>query len=110
MAIKHAVSGQAVSVRPLGTKLGSARTSAIFKSRDLELMHLVLLAGKGLPSHKVDGEITIQCIEGRLKVSADGREQVLEAGDLLYLAGGMPHAVDALADSSALVTVALVRP
>ena len=109
MAIEHAVSGQAFGVRPLGTGLAAARTSAIFKSKDLELMHLVLLSGKGLPSHRVDGEITIQCIEGRLKVSADGREQVLEAGDMVFLAGGMPHAVDALADSSALVTVALLR-
>ena len=72
-------------------------------------MHLVLLAGKGLPSHRVDGEITIHCIEGRLRVNADGRDQMLEAGDLLFLTGGMPHAVDALVDSSALVTVALVR-
>lgn len=107
MAIPHAKPGQAVEVRPLGDQLPVARTAALFKSDQLEVMRLVLMAGKSLPTHQVGGEITIQCIEGRLDVTADGLSHLLDAGQLLFLAGGMPHAVLALQDSSALVTLVL---
>ncbi|MBL8339156.1 MAG: cupin domain-containing protein, partial [Rhodoferax sp.] len=53
------------------------------------------------------GEITIQCIEGAIDVTVDGRSHVLQAGQLLYLAGGVRHGVTALQDASAIVTVAL---
>lgn len=110
MAIQHALPGQAVDVKPLGSGLAAAKTTALFKSSDLEVMHLVLTAGKALPPHKVPGEITIQCIEGALDVTAEGGSQVLRSGQLLYLAGGVVHGVTALEDASALVTVALKKP
>ena len=107
MALPHLRPGQAVPVRPLGARLAQERTVALFKSDDLELMRLVLLAGKSLPPHRVRGEITVQCIEGSIDVTVDGESHVLNAGQLLYLAGGVVHGVTALQDSSALVTVAL---
>lgn len=109
MAIPHAIPGQVVDVTPLGERLAQERTSALFKSDDLEVMRLVLSSGKSLPPHKVAGEITIQCVEGAMSVSAEGDERVLRAGQLLYLRGNVVHAVHALEDTSALVTVALVK-
>jgi len=107
MAIPHAAPGQAVDVQPFGARLASEQTVALFKSEHLEVMRLVLKAGKGLPPHKVPGEITVQCIEGALDVTANGASHVLRAGQLLYLPGAVVHGVTALEDSSALVTVAL---
>ena len=107
MALAHTTPGQPVDVQPLGAHLPSAKTVALFKSEDLEVIRLVLLAGKSLPPHKVPGEITVQCIEGALDVVTDGRSHVLRAGQLLYLSGGVVHGVTALEDASALVTVAL---
>jgi len=107
MAMPHALPGDSVDVAPLGPHLSSLKTHALFKSVDLEVIRLVLRAGKSLPSHKVPGELTIQCLEGALDVAVEGRSQVLRAGQLLYLAGGVPHAVRALEDASALVTIAL---
>ena len=107
MALAHASAGEALDVRPLGPALPGARTTALFKSRDLELIRLVLAAGKSLPPHKVPGEITIQCLEGRLRIDLDGGSGILEAGELMFLAGGETHAVAALSDASALVTVVL---
>jgi len=109
MAIEHALPGQAIDVRPLGSSLSTEKTTALFKSNDLEVMRLVLLAGKSLPPHKVPGEITIHCIEGALDVTAEGKSHVLRAGQLLYLSGHVLHGVTALEDSSALVTVALKK-
>jgi formate transporter len=107
VALVHTAPGQAVDVQPLGARLAGAQNVALFKSADLEVTRLVLHAGKSLPSHKVAGEITVQCIEGALDVTADGRSHVLRAGQLLYLSGDVVHAVTALEDASALLTVAL---
>lgn len=105
MALQHAESGDPVDVRPFGAKLPDAQTTALFKSDDLEVMRLVLLAGKSLPPHKVAGEITIQCLEGRMDISVDGKSQVLKAGELLFLSGNVVHGVLALENASALLTI-----
>ena len=107
MALTHALPGQVVDVAPLGARLAHETTIALFKSRDLEVLRLVLRAGKSLPPHKVPGEITVQCVEGRIDVTVDGASHVLHAGQMLYLAGGAVHGVVALEDASALVTIAL---
>ena len=107
MATPHAAPGDAVSVAPFGPALAGQRTVALFKSAQLEVMRLVLPAGKSLPPHKVPGEITVQCIEGAIDITAEGRSHVLRAGELLYLEGGTVHGVTALQDASALVTVVL---
>ena len=74
---------------------------------DNDNYRLVLPTGEGVPSHQVAGEATLQCLEGRLRVDAEGREQVLEAGQLLYVPGGLPYAITALRPASALLTIAL---
>jgi quercetin dioxygenase-like cupin family protein len=109
MAIPHASPGQVVDVRPLGTSLAAERTAALFKSNDLEVMRLVLQAGSALPPHKVPGEITIHCLEGAMTVTVEGTAHVLRAGQLLYLLGNEVHGVLAIEDTSALVTIALVK-
>lgn len=106
MALPHASPGQPLDVRPLGGRLSTERTSALFKSADLEVMRLVLVRGKSLPPHQVLGEITIHCLEGSLEVELDDKTVRLEPGELLFLTGGATHGVKALSDASALVTVA----
>ncbi|HLO95898.1 MAG TPA: cupin domain-containing protein [Burkholderiaceae bacterium] len=107
MALPHVIAGQPVPVQPLGPRLQDAKTSALFKSQDLELIHLVLLQGRSLPPHKVPGEITLHCLEGRLDVSVDGRSQLLGPGQLLFLQRNALYSVTALEDASGLVTIAL---
>ena len=107
MAISHATPGQAIDVRPDAADPDGARTVALFKSRDLEVMRLVLPAGKALPPHKVAREITIQCISGTLAVTTDAGRHPLQAGQLLYLEREAMHDVLALEDAMAVVTVVL---
>ena len=109
MAIPHASAGQIIDAQPLGVRLAGAKTVALFKAQDLEVMRLVLQAGKALPPHQVAGEITIHCIEGVLDVTLGGRSHVLRAGQMLFLTGGALHGVTAMEDASALVTIALKR-
>lgn len=107
MAIYHASSGEPISVQPLGAGLAEAKSIALFKSAQLEVVRMVLLAGKAMPVHQVPGEITLQCIEGALTVLVDGRSQVLRAGQLMFLSGRVAHGVQAVENSSALLTIVL---
>ncbi len=108
MSLPHANSGDVVDLKPLGERLPAAISTAIVRTAHLELIRSVLHRGRSVPEHKVDGELTIQCIEGRLSVQAHGRTIALAPGDLLFLAGGVAHAVHAEEDSSALLTLVRV--
>ena len=107
MAVPHASSGQVIDVRPLGGQLKKSVTTTLVKTDRMEVIRLAVPAGKEVPEHRVPGEITVQCLEGRVNFSAQGQKVVLEAGQMLFLAGGEPHALEGLADSSLLITILL---
>lgn len=109
MAIPHAASGQLIDVQPLAGKLSEGRTVALFKSEELEVMRLIIPAGKSVPSHQVKGEITVQCLEGEVAFTTSGQTQLMKAGQLLWLAGGVPHGLTAVQDASLLVTLHLCK-
>ena len=110
MAISHLSSGEVASLLPLGDMLEQTPTTALFKEERLEVMRIVLPAGKGMPVHAVDGPVTVQCIEGEVDLEMNEGHQILHTGDLIYLAAGVPHALTAFQNTSILVTVVLVSP
>jgi len=107
MAIPHAAPGQIVSVRPLGDALSQSVTTTVIKTEHLEVIRLVVPAGKEIPPHQVAGEITVQCLEGEVEFRSGGQSQALAAGHLLYLRGNETHALRGIQDSSVLVTIQL---
>lgn len=109
MALSHAASGDIINVRPLGSELAAAVSTALFKTDTLEVMRLVLPVGKKLLNHRVPGPITLQCLEGTVEVQALQQTRILRAGEMLYLTGGEPHALCATQDASLLLTV-LLKP
>ena len=108
MSIQHAQPGEIISL-PLGTALATSKTTTLVKTANLEVIRLVLPADKEIPLHKAPGEITVQCLEGRVAFTTHGKNQELDAQQLVYLAAGEPHAVKAIEDSSLLVTILLAR-
>lgn len=108
MSIPHAKTGEIISL-PLGSTLGNSKTTTLVKTADLELIRLVLPAGKEIPSHQAPGEITVQCLEGHVAFTALGKTQELRSGELLYLAAGESHAVKGIENSSLLVTLLLPK-
>lgn len=107
MATPHAASGEVIDIRPLGDKLAGAVTRTLVKSDGLEVIRLIVPAGKLIPPHKVAGPITVQCLEGGVEFSAHGQWRPLRPGEMLHLAGGEMHAVKGVLDSSVLVTIHL---
>ena len=107
MAIYHALSGEMINIRPLGKAITSVRTSTLYKTQQLEVFRMVMLAGKEMPEHQVAGELTVQCLEGSVEFSIGTTREVMRAGDLKCLAGGVAHSLRAIENSSVLVTLLL---
>lgn len=107
MAIHHAIPTEIIDIRPLGPALKTSVAKTLVKTDTLEVIRIVLPAGKKLPPHRVQGEITVQCLEGRFAFGVEGAEHELACGQMLYLAGGATHALRGIEDSSVLVTILL---
>lgn len=109
MAVPHAQPNEVIDVRPLDAALGTSRTNTLVKTSALELIRIVLPAGKQIPTHQVAGEITVQCLEGKLAFDAGGKRHELSAGQLVVLPGNCPHALLGIVDASVLVTILLTK-
>lgn len=108
MALKHAIPGEVISLSPLGEGLRGARTEAIVKTKSFEAVRLVVHAGRVIPTHKVPGQITLHCLEGRVEIGLDNSCLELRPNGWIYLEGGEPHEVRGIEDSSLLLTILLV--
>lgn len=107
MAIAHAISGEVLDLLTLGTHTTPDKTTALFKAKDLEVMRLVLPAGKRMPDHSVAGSITLQCLRGKVDLLLPDRTAALQAGQFAYVAGGVAHGLHAQQDCELLLTIAI---
>ena len=93
MAQQHAGFGELVSVLPLRERLAESRTSAVIKAEQLEVVRIVLMAGKEMREHSAPGEITVLGLEGEIVLCTPSSEQTMLAGDFVLLGRGAPHGV-----------------
>jgi quercetin dioxygenase-like cupin family protein len=107
VAVPHAQPGEVIDVRPLGSGLAKAKTCTLLKTEKIEIIRLVMAAGKVLAEHKAPGEIIVHCIEGRIAFTALDQTHELTAGHLVSLPAGEPHSVQCLDDASFLLTILL---
>lgn len=106
MAIPHAYPGIPVDLRPEDESFSAPRTTALVKNDRFEAIRLVLPRGHDVcHDHEVEGAITVQCVEGRVALTAHGRTHELPPGHWAYLPGHAPHTLRAVEDSVALLTV-----
>lgn len=103
MATQRAKSEEIVDVRPVE----GARTQALVKTDDLEVLRLVVPRDKTIDTHQVPGDSTIHCLAGRAALFTPDRELELSEGQLVYLQGGTPHGVRGIDDAHLLVTICL---
>lgn len=107
MALQHAASGELIPLRRTEDDIAHFTSVALAKTDNLELIRLVLPKERSMPEHRVDGEITLLCLQGEVVCDAHGKSTVLRPGELLYLLGGVPHAIRANEDAVALLTILL---
>jgi len=79
--------------------------------RNMAALRQVLLTfgvGGRLDDHHTDGGVAIHVLDGEVAVQVQGSEYVLGVGDLLNLAPGLRHNVQARRESLVLLTIAPV--
>jgi quercetin dioxygenase-like cupin family protein len=81
----------------------SART--LVKDGPLRLTLIALAAGGNMPSHRAEGPVTIQLIEGDVVFDVAEREYPLVPGEVLVLASGVQHGVRSTGGCVFLLTV-----
>jgi len=67
MATHHATPGEVVNLETWAEDLATDQTKATVKTEEMEIIRLVIPAGKDIPNHKVSGPITVHCIKGRIE-------------------------------------------
>ncbi|MFL6711265.1 MAG: cupin domain-containing protein [Massilia sp.] len=109
MALQHAASGDKIALSRGDDDIAFFTSVALVKTPHMELIRLVLPKERPLPRHKVDGEVTLQCLEGEIEVDAHDCVTNLKPGEMLYLSACVPHEVRALQDAVALMTILIPR-
>jgi len=78
----------------------------LVKYDDLRVVLIALRARARMPDHRTDGRLSIQVVQGHVQMRAEGRTFDLRTGRMLALDRGLPHDVEAVEDSTLLLTVA----
>ena len=108
MTIHHASSGELIDVRPLEDKLRTTATTALFKTSHLEVSRCwSCVLARTCPRTMYQGEMTVQCLEGRVELGGRGYRAADAGRQLICLAGGATHSMKAIEDSSVLITMLL---
>ena len=81
------------------------RQVALVRRGPVSLILFLFEAGASLKEHRAEGEVTIHVLTGRLSVSAAGETFSLGPGELVSLAPGHSHSVDALEESTMLLSI-----
>jgi len=81
----------------------AART--LVRAPDLRVVLIVLRRGVRIAEHHANETVSIQALAGHLRVHLSERVVDLEAGELLVLAAGLHHDVEAPVDSAFLLTL-----
>jgi len=83
------------------------RQETIYKHTSATIALFLFEQGASLPEHLAEGVVSVQVLEGKLKMNVEGQLHDLLAGQILVLAPGVKHNVRAEAPSRMLLTVCL---
>ncbi|WP_432670770.1 cupin domain-containing protein [Flavobacterium sp. SM2513] len=86
---------------------GDRNAAVIFKSETMQIMLLGFHSGAELKSHKANGIISVQVIQGKIKFSTEQESAVLEQGEMITLQPNITHRVLSMTESFFLLTLAI---
>jgi quercetin dioxygenase-like cupin family protein len=101
--LQEEVSRMRSTLRP-DTTVHIAKT--LVRTDDLRLVLIVMQRGARLDEHHTEGRMTIQGIDGRVQLRMGETDFELADRYLLALDRDTPHALEALEDSSILLSIA----
>lgn len=85
---------------------GSGRSSkTLAKYPDFRIVLVLMKSGSEMKEHHADARISIQTIQGRVRLQLSDQALELGSGELMCLESGIAHDVKALEESAFLITV-----
>ena len=85
---------------------GSGRSSTtLAKYPDFRIVLVLMKPGSEMKEHHADARISIQTIQGRVRLQLPDRALELGSGELMCLESGIAHDVKAIEESAFLITV-----
>lgn len=78
---------------------------SLLRTTELQIIRLVLPAGHRMPSHHVQGVVTLQCLTGSVDIEAGHGRCTLVEGQLVMLPGDEPHSLHAPQAAVVLLTL-----
>lgn len=83
----------------------SRNAMTLMKDRGQRIVLIAMHGRTETAMHRSDGQLSVQVIEGTLRVHTDTQEATLNPGELLVLHAEIPHAIEALRESAFLLTL-----
>jgi quercetin dioxygenase-like cupin family protein len=84
---------------------GDRHGSSLVKGDGINVALMMLKKGAKLQEHHTRAPITVQVIEGRINIVANGKAQLVTAGMLVALDRAIEHSVEAVEESALVLTV-----
>lgn len=78
----------------------------LFKKSDLRVVLVSTEAAARLKEHHADGAISVQVLKGSIRFTTQGESHDLWPGNVLMLGASIKHEVEALEESTLLLTIA----
>lgn len=106
MDTPQANSCEMIDIRPPASASASAgiQLATLVKTQAMEVKRLILPKGREIPTHRAAGEITVQCLQGRVAFTSGVTTVELEEGRMLFLDAAPPQ-VAALTFSLAMASL-----
>lgn len=105
-AIDLDISHEIEQLRQCGKWQNGTSRKQLIRFRDFHISLTAMKADARIGLHMNSGRISVQTIEGHIRMRAGSQTFELPKGKVLVLDRAVPHDVEALADSAFLLTVA----
>jgi quercetin dioxygenase-like cupin family protein len=105
MGLQHCQPGEVLNLMSLRENLPTDATFSVARTDAMGVLPKFLPKGKKVPTHHAPGEITVQCLQGKVTFLVGHESRELTPGDWPFFLPKQEHALEAHEDSVVLVSM-----
>lgn len=84
---------------------GQIVSKTLVQNKAVSMTLFAFSEGEEISSHESGGDAMVQVLEGKGRITINGKEYVVSAGESIVMPAGLPHAIYGLEDFKWLLTV-----
>jgi quercetin dioxygenase-like cupin family protein len=101
----HIDAGEIINLEMLKGDMQVDASYALVKTDDMEVIRMALPSGKEINEHHLEGEVSIQCLKGRIKIILDDSVRTLKPEDWIFLEREQPFSYVVKENTILLTTI-----